>query len=540
MTFDPSELPEENREEILAQAEVTSAAWKFLNSFYGGDLISAWEVTHPIFRLCLSQWWTDANRRSLQNNSSAPYQVKCSTDAQGNKTSASYDTAGNLLGTTNLTTNTKNLTYKREVSNRSVCGAFAGMVCTSTDENGKTTSYTYDADGNLTSVIPPAPLGKTTYTYDNMSRPITNVNPAGTERNFSYTSDDRLFATTYNGDLAGNHISHNRDYDGMGFSYDALDRAYPNDLGSSGNGLRIRDDIYGDPLSQSVSHNGEILFMDATSDTRGNLTKTNIRSSGSITFSALDTFFDYDAGNQMLRSSTSDTATCTTGTTIAANTDCLAFNYDGRGRVDVKAFPGGTKQTTAFDASDRPTRITVKNAAGTALYDVSYNYKGTDGLDKTLLQSKTSHTEEGITAGAITTYTYDSKNRLTAATEKAGTTTTASWAYKYDNAGNRTSVTYAGESAAKERRLSRHEPGRVPGPDAGSVKCDDARMPSCALAPPSAAGRGNPVILVHSPPSIVGASPHSHPVESPVTGTLPGQHCPVAFPESGIGKLKAR
>ena len=75
MTFDPSELPEENREEILAQAEVATAAWKFLTSFYGGDLVSAWGVMDTTLRLCLAQWWTEANRKSFQAAGHAPEKV---------------------------------------------------------------------------------------------------------------------------------------------------------------------------------------------------------------------------------------------------------------------------------------------------------------------------------------------------------------------------------------------------------------------------------------------------------------------------------
>lgn len=377
-----------------------------------------------------------------------PYQIKCASDAQGNKTSSTYDAAGNLLSTTNIATNTKNVVYKREVINRSICGGFAGMVCSSIDENGKTTTYSYDNDGNLTSITPPTPLGKTVYTFDRMNRPISSVDPAGTERKFSYSADDRLYQTVYNGDLANNSISHQRDYDGMSFSYDADDWAYPEDLGPSVNALKIEDDIYGDPLSQTVGHNGESVSIDSISDSRGNLLRSNIDSLASNRLTTLDTYFNFDDANQMVRASSTAAASCTAMTAIAANTDCVAFNHDSRGRVDVKALPGGTKQTTAYDASDRPTRTTVKTATNTVLYDVSYNYRGADGLDRALLQSKTSHVEEGITAGAVTIYTYDSKNRLTGAIEKSGTTTTASWAYAYDNAGNRTSVTYAGNTGS--------------------------------------------------------------------------------------------
>ena len=60
----------------------------------------------------------------------------------------------------------------------------------------------------------------------------------------------------------------------------------------------------------------------------------------------------------------------------------------------------------------------------------------------------TSYKAQGVTAGAITSYTYDSLGRLKTAIEKSGTTTTASWAYAYDADGNRTSEVRSGSTGA--------------------------------------------------------------------------------------------
>lgn len=68
MDFDPEHLPEEQREEIFAQAAVVGGAWRFLHAFYRGDLITAWEAMHPVLRLCWAQWWTDANRGALRTH----------------------------------------------------------------------------------------------------------------------------------------------------------------------------------------------------------------------------------------------------------------------------------------------------------------------------------------------------------------------------------------------------------------------------------------------------------------------------------------
>ncbi|RJT81085.1 hypothetical protein D6T63_07900 [Arthrobacter cheniae] len=66
MSFDPNDLPEDTRQEMIAQVQVTSVAWKFLRHFYNGDLAAAWKVMHPTLRLCLSQWWVDANRDAIR------------------------------------------------------------------------------------------------------------------------------------------------------------------------------------------------------------------------------------------------------------------------------------------------------------------------------------------------------------------------------------------------------------------------------------------------------------------------------------------
>jgi hypothetical protein len=68
MTFDPHDLPEEDRQEVIAQAAVVSEAWTFLQRFYAGDLPAAWGVIHPTYRLCLAQWWVGANQESLTSN----------------------------------------------------------------------------------------------------------------------------------------------------------------------------------------------------------------------------------------------------------------------------------------------------------------------------------------------------------------------------------------------------------------------------------------------------------------------------------------
>jgi YD repeat-containing protein len=108
------------------------------------------------------------------------------TDTEGNCTFDSYDTAGNLTqantGQTSAScTNTggtvTSATYQGDGATS--CGGKAGQVCSTTDGRGKTTSYVYDAAGNLTSITPPAPLGSTSVTPDAIGRPSVVTDGAG-------------------------------------------------------------------------------------------------------------------------------------------------------------------------------------------------------------------------------------------------------------------------------------------------------------------------------------------------------------------------
>ena len=100
--------------------------------------------------------------------------------------------------------------------------------------------------------------------------------------------------------------------------------------------------------------------------------------------------------------------------------------------------------TVTPDNSGRVATIRAVRGS-TVLSDLSYTYSrlvGSTATDGVLTRSRVNNQATG-TAGKTTTYGYDSLARLTSAVEKdtTGMTTTASWAYGYDPAGNRTSAT---------------------------------------------------------------------------------------------------
>jgi RHS repeat-associated protein len=355
------------------------------------------------------------------------FQVKCSTDPAGNKKSYEYDAAGNLTKQKDATTASGAIEFQKTYNSASsnVCGGFAGQVCTTKDGKGNVTSYLYDGEGDLIKVTPPVPLGVTTYTHDSLGRVMSVKNGNSHTTKFTYDVRDRLLTTIYN------------------------------------NNQRITTTYYDNGLERTVTDSAggtKTLEYDA----QGRLTKQTGPGAGITQKYAYDkvgnmlTYEDgagvvshvYDSANQ-LTAVREPGGTCPATGNPAASSGCTVFTYDANGAETRRLFPGGAKSEIARDKSGRPTRITAKDAAGAVAVDIGYGYTapGTTS-DRGTIQTRTSFKEQGVTPGAITTYTYDSLTRVTRAEEKLGATVSATWAYTYDAAGNRTGQTRAGSTGA--------------------------------------------------------------------------------------------
>ncbi len=354
-------------------------------------------------------------------NTGTAFQPKCSTDDAGNSKQYEYDTAGNLLKQSDTTGTTAIVEFERTYG---TCGGFAGQVCSTKDGNGNTTTYAYDSTGNLTTVTPPSPLGTTTYTYDSLGRVTSVTDGNGDTTGYTYDVRDRILQTTFDN------------------SQTLTSTYYPNGLEET------RTDSAGGVLSFEYDHQGRILeqagprtgvVQTYTYDEVGNiLTYTD---SGGTTTNT------YDVANQ-LTSVREPGGTCPTSGAPAANSGCILFEYDDNALESKRTLPGGATTDTTRDGAGRPTRITATAADSTVGVDIGYSYTapGTSD-DRVNIQARMSYKEQGTLSagsGVVTSYTYDSRNRLTLAEEKFGVSVTASWAYGYDNAGNRTSQVRGG------------------------------------------------------------------------------------------------
>jgi RHS repeat-associated protein len=361
---------------------------------------------------------------------------KCSTDDAGNKKSYSYDTAGNVTQVVDSTTGgTAAVTqkYTRDTTARTVCGGFAGQICTSTDGNNNVTSYNYDADGNLTKVTPPAPMGATTYTYDSIGRALTVTNGLGDTTRYRYDAADHLLSTKDANDRELLNF-----YTLVGAIEAICDGEVSCDFINRDSQGRT---TYVERYTESPARD---YTADYVYDLAGNLTQT--------TTPIGTTDRTYDAANQLTKVQEPG-GTCPATGIPAANSGCITFEYNANAAETKRTYPAGATVTTTRDNSSRPTRITAKTGTGTTAVDIGYSYTA-GGADRTAIQTRTAYQEQGITAGAVTAYSYDSLKRVVSAIEKSGATTTASWAYTYDKAGNRTKQVRAGTTGSAAGTIS--------------------------------------------------------------------------------------
>ncbi|WP_217131449.1 RHS repeat-associated core domain-containing protein [Streptomyces sp. AC558_RSS880] len=316
------------------------------------------------------------------------------TTADGRRDSFTYDTNGNTLSVTTSGTAgaTREYTYNEADPK---CGGFEGQRCTAKDGNGKVTSFTYDDQGNLIRVKPPAPLGETTYTYDALGRVETVEDGRGITTVYGYDSRDRVrevsstnFTITYSYDGDGNVKSRTDASGTTKWDYDKLNRE------------SVRTLQNGAQTALAYTPGGDV---DHYTDPTG---KTD---------------YTWDEAGRL------DYLTAPDG----KKTD---FDYDDNDKRTKTVYPGGTTQAVTIDDNGRPQAI--KTTSGTTtLIDLAYSYENTAGKDTTKIRTRTDNLTD-----YTTTYTYDSQDRLSYALEAdAAGTRKASWLYCFDRAGNLTS-----------------------------------------------------------------------------------------------------
>ncbi|WP_281506274.1 RHS repeat-associated core domain-containing protein [Amycolatopsis sp. FBCC-B4732] len=337
------------------------------------------------------------------NTGAAKYLPSGGTDGQGNAKLFTYDGAGNPLTSANTAaTATSKVDYNAD-----------GTVDTATDPRGNTTDYTANSDHQITDITPPAGSGLApiTVSYDGFGRLHAVRDGRGLRTTYAYDRGDRVktiqysdgtpdVAFTYDG--AGNVLTRTDSSGTTTFTYDAQNRV----------------------TSRTATSGGGTLSYGY--DKAGNLTsKTDARGA---------TTYLYDAANQVTEMTT-------------PNGQKTGFAYDDDGKRTDTWFATNPAHTTfaahtktTFDKSGRISRTWTSRASNdaTKVFDTGFCYSPRVAGQACPSASATSDTglikwSTDNLSGAVSLYSYDTANRLTAVSNYGG----HDYAYTYDKAGNR-------------------------------------------------------------------------------------------------------
>ena len=234
-----------------------------------------------------------------------------------------------------------------------------GNIICRTDEEGRSTCFTYDEAGRVTRRNDPGDLAWE-YTYDPCDRLLSIKNPAGAEKTFGYSETGRIASV--------------RDYDGT------LRQWYYNEL---------------DLVSSYVNQNG--LLAAYTYDENGNLTEIRLPNGGRILHTydgynrristvdelGLETIYTYDANDRLISERQGEAV--------------RSMEYDLCGRLIKTTEKNGGISCVDRDAMGRVRRLT---RADGSVFSYVYDRKGRC-------------TKRTDAAGAVTEYLYDSRDRLT-------------------------------------------------------------------------------------------------------------------------------
>ncbi len=357
---------------------------------------------------------------------SAGGRVMATINANGQRTDFSYDAAGRRTKTT------------LPGVGDGVTGAIArptvqhtlnalGAPTTNVDPLGRSTNFTYDANGRLTRVTF-ADGQFTQTTYDSLGRKASITNEEGQITTYTYDGLGRLISVTgilgdavYTYDEAGNLRTQT---DALGrvteFQYDALnrptERKYP-----GGESERYTYDAVGNRVTMTDAAGRTTTFA---YDARNRLIASYFPGGETVSRT-------YAADGQLL------TVTDVHGTTaysydsrgrlvsVAHPTgDTLRYTYDGNGNVLTIVAPAST-QSYVYDALDRVVQATAPEGVTQSFYDLTGN-----------------RVRNNLGNGTRTDITYDARNRSTLVTHKSTTDAVLhSFATTYSNAGRRLQVT---------------------------------------------------------------------------------------------------
>ena len=346
------------------------------------------------------------------------------TDRNGNVTTNTYDSRGDVTSTTDPLGNVTRYTYDG-----------AGALLTATDPLGTTTTYTYDGRGNLLSKSTPLSGGGTAtwfFTYGGgaaAGEMLSSTNPDGKTTTYGYDSagDQTLIR-----DPLGDRTTRTYDRGGR-----MLTRTTPN----------------GNTTTYAVDADGELTKVTDPLGGSTRYTYDGTRNEASVTDgNGHTTTFAYDADNERVQVTNPDGSAGKTtydgdGNVLSqtdGNGHTTTYTYNSLNRVATSTDPDGHATTYTYDAAGNLVTSVDPTGRTTAYtYDQDKRLTAMGYSDGTTPNVTAGYDADGhrtsMTDGTgTTTFTYDTLGSLVRETTGAGQTTK----YSYDPGGSITSIAY--------------------------------------------------------------------------------------------------
>ena len=370
------------------------------------------------------------------------------TDPNGNQEQVTFDPVSQYPASDTHAYGTslaQTTTYVREAS---------GLVDSQTDALGRTTAFTYDALGNLTSVTRLSGTSNAVtshFTYTSAYNQLASVtDPLGHTTNFTYTNGCLTQVTDALGhsssiqcnaagqptalqDAMGNTVAFTyQGYDLQAVT-DPLNRTVSFAVDSLGRRIATHDPLGNVTLAQYDTNDRVTTATDALNQTttlsydgNGNVLSVTLPNTGVIQYT-------YDTRNRLITRSDamnqSESWTYDGLHHVVTHTDrkgqVTDISYDALNRRSLVSYADGSGIQASYDAGNRLTSL-VDSASGT----MGWSYDGLDHITGT-------STPQGNIA-----YTYDAANRRTSMTAAAQSTAN----YTYDNANRLTGITQGSET----------------------------------------------------------------------------------------------
>ena len=281
------------------------------------------------------------------------------------------------------------------------------------DTSYLTTNYEYDSWLRAVRTTDSTGYNSGTITYDLNGNVLTNTDANGNVTTNTYDALNRvLTSNTVNSKDSSKNVSKSYEYDNMGritktvsnelttsYSYDSLGRKYT-ETETNNDSYSIFRGYFYEGVSQYVSQEltGQyhlLFYSDKTYEYDGEMRVIKVKESGK---------------------------------------DTVSYTYDKNGNKKSETLANGVVSTYTYNKANRITKIENKSGTSTiSSYEYSYYLDGSDACKK--------RGENGIIE--TTEYEYDGLKRLTEESVATGNNTDT-FAYEYDDYGNRSKMTATG------------------------------------------------------------------------------------------------